>query len=351
MNRGKISQGLADPPPDAVISAAADWLVARDRGLSVAQQAEFVQWLKADERHETVFDQLEQTWGMLAEVPVAAASTATTACSGRASSIARRKVRMVWFQAALAAAAAFAIAYVAWWRPAQALYTESMAIDVGEVQRLNLPDGSIVLLNIKSAVNVSYTASERRVRLLRGEARFDVAKDKTRPFIVEAGAVSVRAVGTVFGVRLESDIVEVLVTEGKVQVNDSANGMPLLSPKTSSESSLLVAGEKAVIHTVHGSIAVPPSSVITKMSAPEVTQTFAWCDSQLKFFEQPLSNIVAEFNCYNQHKLVIADPQLAAKRFGGTFPAHDYEGFVGLLEKEFKVVAERGAAETVLRLP
>jgi len=59
---------------------------------------------------------------------------------------------------------------------------------------------------------------------------------------------------------------------------------------------------------------------------------------------------VDEFNRYNRHKLVIADPRLAARRFGGTFAVGDHEELVRLLEANFGVMAERGATATRLRL-
>jgi transmembrane sensor len=84
-------------------------------------------------------------------------------------------------------------------------------------ERLALPDGSRVELKDGSEVVVQYSASERRVKLTGGEAHFTVWKDKTRPFIVNAAGVEVRAVGTAFNVRLEAKSVEVLVTEGRVE--------------------------------------------------------------------------------------------------------------------------------------
>jgi len=69
------------------------------------------------------------------------------------------------------------------------------------------------------------------------------------------------------------------------------------------------------------------------------------------YADAPLSEIIADFNRYNQHKLVVADARLAERRFGGTFPAGDYASLVQLLEKTFGVVVERRERETLLRLP
>lgn len=82
----------------------------------------------------------------------------------------------------------------------------------------------------------------------------------------------------------------------------------------------------------------------------EIQQTLAWRARRLDFDAVPLADIVVEINRHNRHKLVIADPRLNGQRFGGSFPAGDYETFVRMLETSFGVVAERGSDETRLRL-
>src|SRR5205814_7462486 len=89
-----------------------------------------------------------------------------------------------------------------------------------------LPDGSVVHLNTGAAISVAYTHSSRRVVLDRGEAHFQVEKSVT-PFVVAAHGIEVRAVGTVFSVQLMPQAVEVLVTEGRVAVDQSASNAPL----------------------------------------------------------------------------------------------------------------------------
>jgi transmembrane sensor len=86
---------------------------------------------------------------------------------------------------------------------------------------VTLPDGSVLQLNTDSVVETAYSPTERRVRLKKGEAFFSVAKNPQRPFWVDVGAVSVRAVGTAFNVRFRPEAVEVLVKEGKVSVNQA----------------------------------------------------------------------------------------------------------------------------------
>jgi transmembrane sensor len=227
-------------------------------------------------------------------------------------------------------------------------YSVAAATDIGAMRKLNLPDGSSVQLNTDSAVVVRLTETERRVRLVRGEAHFQVAKNPARPFIVSAGAIAVRAVGTAFDVRLQPGAVEVLVTEGRVRVNHAANGASLLATAApTSDEPLLVAGQRAVVPTP---VTTGACATVVALDPAEIGQVTSWQSGRLEFVATPLASIVDEFNRYNRHKLVIADPGLAARRFGGSFSVGDHEELVRVLEAEFGVVAERGATATKLRL-
>ena len=323
---------------------AADWLVACDRGLTRSQQAEFSVWLRADARHAKIFAELEETWARLGKLRETV--PAVPAAAGEPG----RRGKLIWLATGLAAAAALAFMWVNWSRPAPAApdYSLAATTDIGESRRLALPDGSNVQLNTESAVVVRLTGTERRVQLLRGEAHFQVAKNAVRPFIVSAGAVAVRAVGTAFDVRLQPEAVEVLVTEGRVRVNNAANGASLLAtPAVSNDEPLLVAGQRAVVST---SSTTAASATVAVLDPAEMGQATSWQSGRLEFVATPLASIVDEFNRYNRHKLVIADPRLAARRFGGTFLVGDHEELVRVLEANFGVVAERGATTTKLCL-
>ncbi len=111
---------------------------------------------------------------------------------------------------------------------------------------------------------------------------------------------------------------------------------------------VVAAGERVTIQ-LSGEI-LSTANPIKSLTPLEIDQALAWRSRRVAFSDASLAEMVAEFNRYNRHKLVIADPSLAARRFGGTFPAGDYESFIQLLESTFGVVADRGADQTVLRL-
>ena len=347
MNASSSTPPLKGPEADAIEATAAVWLGRRDRGMSEAETATFIRWLQQDARHAEVFAELDDTWKKFNRLRVARPAGAGRPDADLLAPRRRRSHRTRWV-AALAAAAAVVFLSLAWPRVPGANLHQDVVTTVGAFQKLDLPDGSVVQVNTDSAIEVQYTAGERRVRLMRGEAHFSVAKNPDRPFIVSAGQVAVRAVGTAFNVRWRSAAVEVLVTEGKVQVNDSVQGGSLLMPQADTEIPLLVANERATIplQAVTGRAA----AAVAPVAPAEMVRALAWQERRLEFEEAPLSEIVAEFNRYNTHQLVIGDPRLETKRFTATFRADGYPALVRLLEGSYDVTAERSEGRTVLRL-
>ena len=264
-----------------------------------------------------------------------------------------------WTAVAVTTAAAAAVAALMLFRPAApapAVAAKRTATPLGGYERLALPDGSVVQLNTASEIAVDFAAEERRVTLVHGEATFEVAKDDARPFVVRVAGIAVRAVGTAFNVRRHDGAVDVLVTEGRVRLEDAATGTSLsVVPVVASEPSaptaaapLLGAGQRAVITVGEGS--GPAQGRVADVAPADAARTLAWHGRQVEFSNEPLAAIAAEFNRYNRHRLVIEGAELSARRFGGKFPAHDFESLVGLLESRFGVLVERRENETVLRL-
>lgn len=345
------------PTPDqpasieAIEAAAAAWLSLRDRGMSSDETAGFVRWLQQDPRHAEVFGELDRTWAdfdRLAAVPAAAAAPPDADLLAPRSRI-RRTHRLPWRAfAAVAAAAVVLIALLALRGPRHTAET-----GVGSFRKLDLPDGSIVHLNTNSAIDTHFTATERRVQLARGEVFFAVAKDATRPFVVVVDDIAVRAVGTAFNVRQHADAVEVLVTEGRVHVDDTRSGQSALvapAAPTPAEPPLLVAGERVVVRLKPPAEMSIKGATIERLAPPAVQRALAWQESRLEFDGVPLAEVASEFNRYNRRQLVIVDPQLGARRFSGTFRADGYESLVRLLETDFGVSASDQGREIVLRL-
>lgn len=336
--------------PELVEAAAATWLSLRDRGMNAAETAEFVRWLQEDPQHTAVFTELDLVWKDFDRLRVVPANTAEISKldGDRLGPRVRPPRTRAWMWNALgvAAAAIVLLAFVQPWRPDYTAETP-----VGAFQKLDLPDGSIVQLNTNTAIEANFDATERRVRIVRGEAFFSVAQDSARPFVVTAGRVAVRAVGTAFNVHHSATAIEILVTEGRVRVDDAAEGHSLLATAGfPSEPPLLIAGQRAIVSITAGSPeARPPIAAVAGVSPPEMQRTLAWQERRLEFDSATLSDVAREFNRYNQKQLVIANVALAARRFSGTFRADGYESFVRLLEDDFGVTAFRGEREIILQ--
>jgi transmembrane sensor len=349
-----MHSGPSHPPlppgseTDALEATAAAWLARRDNGMNEAETAAFIRWLQQDARHAEVFAELDAAWRGFDRLRVARPAGQAKPDPALLAPRPRRH-RAFWVAATLTSAAAVLFLSLAWPRvPAPAGLRQDVVTAVGVLQRTVLPDGSVVQVNTDSAVEVQYTATERRVRLVRGEAHFTVAKNPDRPFIVSAGQVAVRAVGTAFNVRLRSSAIEVLVTEGKVQVNDSVQGGSLLMPQPGTETPLLVAGERATIPTL--AVTGRAAAAVQAVAPVEVARHLAWQERRLEFYDVPLREVVAEFNRYNTHQVVIGDSRLLERRFTSTFRPDGYPEFIRLLESEYGVTAERGEDRTTLRL-
>ncbi|MBC7366877.1 MAG: FecR domain-containing protein, partial [Undibacterium sp.] len=208
---------------DPIEEAAADWLTLRAEGFSSAQKRDFERWCRADSRHAAALTRLEAACTLLEKMPLVRAELQPVVAFPAEARSARPPAtlgsRRVFtpLRVALGLAAAVALAFLGARQftappPASA---QSFATSAGGYERVVLADGSVLELNGDTRLRVSLAPHERRVELVAGEAHFTVAHDRTRPFIVSAGGVAVRAVGTAFNVRLATTAVEVLVTEGK----------------------------------------------------------------------------------------------------------------------------------------
>jgi transmembrane sensor len=315
----------ADARAVALREIAATWAARRDRGLSAAESIEFELWLAADPRHAAALRAIDQAWTLLDRTPEALAQLELAKLARR-----RARRRNAFVFASLAAAAVLVLSLTLWrTRPHP---TEHAAGLVATGPReVTLADGSLVRLNAGSEIVEEFQPAERRVRLTRGEAHFTVEKNPARPFVVQAGALRVSAVGTAFNVNLQSSQVEVLVTEGKVSLaTNAAEEVPSPPP-------LLAAGERAVL--THGRAA--PEAVVTRVEPAEIARALAWRDSLVRLGGATLAEVAQDFERRFGARMVIADPELAGLQAGGRLRADDPESFAKLLATTFDLDVER----------
>lgn len=316
------------PEPDELEQQAAVWIARRDRGLSAQEQDRLREWLSADEKHRAALDRLSRLWDRMD-----ALTSWRPAHSARVNpDLLLPARRQAWWARtgtiALLSAAAITMALLLW--PAREIPAETtgVAAVVPAPERRTLEDGSIVELNAGAAIDSTYSPEVRRVRLLRGEALFTVAGDPSRPFVVEAGGFSVRALGTVFCVAAGTTDFSVLVTEGQVQVGRAGERVSRALIPT------LAAGHQATIAAVG-----EPRIAIREVTPAEVDAYLAWRAIRLVFEDVPLREVVQEFNRFNVRRMVVADANTGSILVGGTFRADHLDAFVRLLDSGFGVTA------------
>ncbi|NIK89521.1 transmembrane sensor [Rhizomicrobium palustre] len=280
---------------------AADWAAKLDTGaLSPEDDAALQAWLKADPRHLGAFGKARGLALFSERACVLGEKDLLQAPSPR---LDRRK--LLWSCGASIAAAASIALYppVASWIMGERLYTTR----VGETHVAILEDGSVLTLNTDTKIGVRFKKGERNIMLYRGEALFDVAKDRKRPFIVHARDTQVRAVGTSFTVQdLPGRPVQVLVREGVVEVR--LKDMPVPAR--------LAANMQAV---------ALPNAAISKKVLPtgDVERGLAWRAGRIAFEGISLKDAISEFARYNDTPIIVDDPQQADHRITGLFISND----------------------------
>ena len=324
---------------DPVEEAAVAWLIERDEGFAPGRAKEFERWRTASPRYAAVVERLEETWSILEELPPVAVGATRQNHQSTAEAMWSRAA-VVWSLAAAALILGFF-----WWRNDLRNPNEGYATAAGMLRKIELPDGSTVTLNANSDAKVQYSSGARRVLLDAGEAHFEVAHDEARPFLVTAGGVTVRAVGTAFNVRLAAASIEVVVTSGKVRLSTPEQSAGE-KPETPAAAPLLVKGDRAVVPRSAAEV-VP---IITRLEPAQLQEAIAWQEEMLIFSETPLREVVAQFNRHNRTQLQLGDADLGGRRVGGTFAAGNVEAFVSLLERGGDLKAERrGDRVIVLR--
>jgi transmembrane sensor len=228
---------------------------------------------------------------------------------------------------------------------------------IGGIASVPMNDGSKITLNTDSEVLVDLkNPAERHIELQKGEAFFEVAKDPTRPFVVSAGDKRVVAVGTKFSVRREYDDIRVFVTEGKVRIEDkSESSRPATTarPVRGKEAPAEREGEgqrtEQLLVAAGGFARAGDAGVIIQQHAlRDVEDYLSWRTGYLVFRDIRLADAIAEFNRYNERKIFIQDPAVAAIRFSGKIRPTSFEAFVRLLEDGFPIRAQHADGRIIL---
>jgi transmembrane sensor len=318
--------------------AATYWVARRRLGLmSAADEAAFAAW-RADPDNAAALADVDD---MVEEVGAIAAFSEVRAMRQAALAAAPPK-RPPWraFGAVAASLVAVVLAgtYVANLPPApepaspaaSVIAVQRYVTGVGEQRAVTLADGSTMALNTGSVVEVAYGPARRDVRLLKGQALFQVAHNTARPFVVAAGDRTVTALGTKFDVRLDGAAVKVVLVEGRVAVEPlRLRGIERIAPVLARHT--LDPGEEL--------IAVPDANV--QVASTDTVQATSWQRGQVIFRDNTIADAVAEMNRYSDTQLVVDDPRIAQLKISGVFGVTREEKFLAALTSFYPIEADK----------
>ena len=338
-----------DRSADAIAEEAADWVVRLgSNDASAEERLEFVAWLKCSPLHLSAYLGVERTWAALGKVDMSRRIDVTALLAEPDSNVvqlggrfsrSRVPTRRRTMMRALAACALLACAGLIWF---QLQLTNRYTTGIGEQRTLRLSDGSTIVLNTDTAVRVSFTDAVREVRLLRGEALFNVAKNRSRPFWVRSHDVIARAVGTSFVVRSKPSETVVTVIEGEVAVADYAQikvAAPTIVPDPA-------------VHVTAGTRAdVSGGNKVRTVRVANPAAVTSWRSGRLIFDGEPLAEVVAEFNRYNQVQLVLETSQLSQERISGVFDADQPLALARFLERTGMIEPIEATGSSIALVP
>lgn len=313
---------------------ALDWFVKRRETLPQADEASFQTWLHASSLNAEAYARWEQQWQKFDTISAAAVAKLRDG-------LARDKVKEVqaqqrtsnlehsslidktyshaWKVGAVLATLVIAVfSWSYWWQP---VFTQSYVTAKGEQGSIELPDGSRILLDASSRMEVALYRGHREVSLPSGQAQFSVKSEADRPFRVEAGPLQITVVGTTFAVRYTPELpggdgVRVAVEEGRVRVEGASQVLELTDGQQVSSDGRGQLGAMVAVN----SYGIAP-----------------WRHGRVSFDNAPLKQVIAEFERYGDIRVSISDPELAELRLTGTFDLRQSDNFFRVLPQVLPV--------------
>jgi transmembrane sensor len=311
------------------------WFTRRQGGLTDSELRELDGWLDADPAHAEAYQDVMRAWARM-ELPREAPEL--LALRAKALKVGPER-RVVWRMAAGFVAAAVLGGGVYAWQSDLIGYREfpnqTFRTDVGQRSTVTLPDGSVVTLNTDTVLRTKADGERRLLYLDKGQAFFKVAHDKRHPFVVSAAGRTVTAVGTAFDVRVDHGRFAVTLVEGKVRVETPSPLPAPAAPKSATaratEAPVVAATPVQDVELIAGNQFTALDDSRWSVSRADTAKETTWLTGWLKFQNEPLGQVVEEFNRYSDRHIVIQDPKLADRKITGRFKAGDVDAFVKAL--------------------
>ena len=337
------------PRQDQRYDEASAWIAKLDKGPSDADQQELREWM-SDQDNRTVLLEMAKLWDQMTVLsrlsdlfpePATHPSRSLRFALAAAASVLVTVLAALWFASSLDLANAPDARPVASATQLNANYETA----IGEQSTVNLADGTQIVLNTNTLIGVNYTDQYRLLTLTRGEIHVQVAPDKARPLSVLVAGRTVQAVGTAFSLEItDDDQIELIVTEGKVQVGvyqSAHSGTTEVAPAPLSSSPVIVtAGERVDLGS--------PNEEIVEVSTEEIEVKLSWREGTLIFQGESLQDAMAEIGRYTTIEFVILDETLKEIRIAGLFKAGDVEGLLVALRQNFDIAYQRTTDDKIL---
>lgn len=299
-NRDPIDDNLS------ITDQALAWFAKLQKGgIGKVEKQQFELWCKLNPSHLKAYEQTEQFWRQL-EVPAKAIHARMQAGESRPITKPSRWPYFTWVNCCLLLFAVISLQLPGFIQDWQSDYVTV----AGERRIIALADSSRLTLNTNSAVIIEFSGTQRTVKLLRGEAYFEVAANKVRPFVVVADEVAARAVGTAFSVAaLDSNKKEITVSEGVVTVTSGTQNQQLLANQ----------------HVRWRGGGLESAETV------DIENYLAWRHGQVVFSRQPLAEVIQEVNRYRKWPIIIANRALAKRVISGVFKTDDPKAVISAL--------------------
>ncbi|WP_273822509.1 FecR family protein [Pseudomonas asplenii] len=295
---------------NTVREEAAAWFVrVQEAPLSAVQQAEFDAWRNRHPLHQEEFDLLQGLWSATDLLPRARLQALCEVPPERS----RRRPLLRYAVAAGVLAVAVGLGLFSGLNH-PAPYSATFATVLGERRQVALPDGSVIDLNSRSRVRVSYERDRRSVELEQGEALFSVEHDSSRPFVVQTGVGKVTVTGTRFDVRRDPTQTRVVVEAGTVRVQGRN-----------------ARDDEFVSLTAGLGTRVDAQGNVAAAQAVDPGELTAWRSGKLVFNNASLADVVAEVSRYRDRPLTVANPAVGNLRLTSVFKLNDTDALLNAL--------------------
>ncbi|MCC8934785.1 FecR family protein [Rhizobium sp. 'Codium 1'] len=318
-----------------LLEEAMDWfMLLRDTPADPALMAAWGDWLQASETHAAAWTRICRTWAALGDRPAALPDVALQSTRpSPASQVSPIGLRLSSRSLRLAAACLMSAGLVvALFGPALQIRLEAdFLTGAGETRIVTLADGSRVTLAPYTALADDVDGTARHVRLLAGEAFFEVERDATRPFVVDAQDASVRVLGTAFSVRDTGHGTRVELAHGSIALRPQGveNGTELT----------LAPGDVATVDRRGGK---------AELSRVDPADIALWREGRLSVTDQALGDVVALIQRQHPAWIMLPESDLATLRVTGLYDLSDPDRALTALAAAFGLQVR--AASPYLRI-